>query len=63
MSWLVNRLNYIKQVRFSQSLLSELHAIDCHIENAKSELEEFQIRVDHIKTKVQNLEKKLKYKI
>lgn len=54
-SWLVNRLNYIEKLRFSQPLLSELHAIDCHIDKAKDKLQNLQIRVDDTKTELQDL--------
>ncbi|KAL1812608.1 hypothetical protein ACET3Z_022673 [Daucus carota] len=55
-SWLLGRLNYIEQVRFSQPLLSEIHAIDCHIVDAKSKLQEFQVCIDDTKSKLKDLE-------
>ncbi|WOH05434.1 hypothetical protein DCAR_0624850 [Daucus carota subsp. sativus] len=55
-SWLVGRLNYIEQARFSQPLFSELHAIDCHIVDAKSKLQEFQTCIDDTKSKLKDLE-------
>ncbi|XP_074348922.1 uncharacterized protein LOC141687514 isoform X2 [Apium graveolens] len=54
-SWLVNRLNYIEQLRFSQPLLPELHAIDAHIDNAKSRLHDLQILIDDAKIELQDL--------
>ncbi|KAK1360001.1 hypothetical protein POM88_044475 [Heracleum sosnowskyi] len=38
------------------ALLSELHEIDCHIDDAKSKLQEFQICIDDAKTKLRGLE-------
>ncbi|XP_074344366.1 uncharacterized protein LOC141683527 [Apium graveolens] len=55
-SWLVSRLIYIEQVRFSRPLLSELHEIDSHIADAKSKLQEFQVHIDDTKTKLRDLE-------
>ncbi|KAL8099199.1 hypothetical protein AgCh_031752 [Apium graveolens] len=55
-SWLVSRLNYVEQVLFSRPLLSELHAIDCRIDEAKSKLQEFQGRNDDTKSKLRDLE-------
>lgn len=38
-SWLVSRLNYIEQLRFSQPPFTELHATDCcHIDDAKGKI-------------------------
>lgn len=54
-SWLVNRLNYIEQLRFTQPLLSELYAIDCRIDYAKDKLQNLQIHVDDTKTELQDL--------
>ncbi|XP_074347813.1 uncharacterized protein LOC141686669 [Apium graveolens] len=53
-SWLVNRLNYIERLHFSQPL-RELHAIDLHIDDAKSKLQDLQIRIDDAKIKLQDL--------
>lgn len=53
-SWLVNRLNYIERLHFSQPL-PELHAIDCHIDDAKSKFQDLQIRIDDAKIKLQDL--------
>lgn len=36
-TWLVNRLNYIEQLQFSQPLVGELRGIDVKIEDAKRE--------------------------
>ncbi|KAK1372652.1 hypothetical protein POM88_028845 [Heracleum sosnowskyi] len=55
-SWLVNRLNYIEQNQFSQPLPPKLHATDCHNDDAKSNLQDLQIRIDDAKTKLQNLQ-------
>ncbi|KAK1373438.1 hypothetical protein POM88_029631 [Heracleum sosnowskyi] len=55
-SWLVNRLNYIEEIRFSQPLLSELDAIECCIDDAKSKLQEFQIHLDDTKNKLKDLQ-------
>ncbi|XP_074326151.1 uncharacterized protein LOC141664157 [Apium graveolens] len=53
-SWLVNRLNYIEHLRFSKPLIPELHAIDCHIDDAKSKLQDLQaLRVVKM-TEIQN---------
>ncbi|WOH10731.1 hypothetical protein DCAR_0730201 [Daucus carota subsp. sativus] len=41
-SWVLDRLNYIEHLRFSKPLFSELHSIDCHIDNAKSKVQELQ---------------------
>ncbi|XP_017255629.1 putative F-box/FBD/LRR-repeat protein At4g03220 [Daucus carota subsp. sativus] len=55
-SWLVSRLNYIEQVRFSQPLFSELHAIDSHIVDTKSKLQEYKTLFDDTITKLKDLE-------
>ncbi|KAL6499421.1 hypothetical protein OROHE_026084 [Orobanche hederae] len=51
-SWLVNRLNYVEQIRFSPPLLPKLRATD----GAKSTLQDLQIRIDEAKTKLQDLQ-------
>ncbi|KAK1399279.1 hypothetical protein POM88_009142 [Heracleum sosnowskyi] len=60
-SWLVNRLNFIEQLRFSQPLLPELDAIDSHINNAKTKLQDLQILIKDLHTlcaeKMQEIEK------
>ncbi|XP_074363863.1 uncharacterized protein LOC141704523 [Apium graveolens] len=56
MSWVVNRLNYIEHLRFSKPLVNELHSIDCHIEDAKTTLQELQAQVNNVKIKLQDLE-------
>ncbi|XP_074332222.1 uncharacterized protein LOC141704505 isoform X2 [Apium graveolens] len=55
-SWVVNRLNYIEHLRFSKPLVNELHSIDCHIEDAKTKLQELQDQVNNVKIKLQDLE-------
>ncbi|KAL8099796.1 hypothetical protein AgCh_032159 [Apium graveolens] len=45
-SWLVNRLNYVEQIRFSKPLLPKLHATDCHSNDAKSKLQDLQTCID-----------------
>ncbi|KAK1385280.1 hypothetical protein POM88_023015 [Heracleum sosnowskyi] len=47
--------NFIK-IPMTEPLLSELHAIDCHIDDAKSSLEDLQFRIVDTKTKLQNLQ-------
>ncbi|KAK1386321.1 hypothetical protein POM88_024056 [Heracleum sosnowskyi] len=44
-SWLVNRLNYIEHLRFSKPLIPELHAIDGHIDDAKTKLQDLQSKL------------------
>ncbi|XP_074363862.1 FBD-associated F-box protein At5g44490-like [Apium graveolens] len=55
-SWVVNRLNYIEHIWFSKALVNELHSIDCHIEDAKTKLQELQAQVNNVKIKLQDLE-------
>ncbi|KAK1385474.1 hypothetical protein POM88_023209 [Heracleum sosnowskyi] len=52
-SWAVNRLNYIEQLRFSNPQITELHAIDCCINDAKSKVQDLQARVDEAKSELQ----------
>ncbi|XP_074347836.1 uncharacterized protein LOC141686684 isoform X3 [Apium graveolens] len=49
-SWVVNRLNYIEQLRFSKPLIPELHAIDCCINDTNSKIQDLQARVDEAKS-------------
>ncbi|XP_074382024.1 uncharacterized protein LOC141723950 [Apium graveolens] len=60
-SWLMNRLNFIEQLRFSQPLLPELEAIDSQIENAKNKLQDLQIHIKDLHTlraeKMQEIQK------
>ncbi|XP_074363860.1 putative F-box/LRR-repeat protein At3g59160 [Apium graveolens] len=66
MSWVVNHLNYIEHLRFSKPLVNELHSIDCHIEDAKTKLQELQAQVNNVKIKLQDLETRVddaKYKL
>lgn len=56
-SWLVNRLNFVEQIQFSKPLLPKLHATDCHNDDeAKSNLQDLQTRIDDAKTKLHDLE-------
>lgn len=56
-SWLVSRLNYIEQLHNSQPSFTELHATNCcHIDEAKSKLQDLQIRIDQTKTILQDLQ-------
>ncbi|KAK1403075.1 hypothetical protein POM88_002680 [Heracleum sosnowskyi] len=55
-SWAVSRLNYIEHLRFSKPLITELHEIDCRIDEDKTKLQELQARVDDVKSKLQDLE-------
>nr|XP_017216492.1 PREDICTED: uncharacterized protein LOC108194105 isoform X2 [Daucus carota subsp. sativus] len=49
LSWVLDRLNYLEHLRFSKPLISELHSIDCRIDNAKTKLHELQaLRVDKL---------------
>lgn len=43
-NWLVDRLNYIEQLQFSQPLLDKLHAVDSLIGDAKSKLQDLHAR-------------------
>ena len=54
-SWVVNRLNYIEHLCFSQPLIPELHGIDCCIEGAKTEVQHLQAHVDDAKSNIQDL--------
>lgn len=40
--WLVEHLNYIEQLQFSQPLLDKLHAVDSRVDDGKSKLEDLQ---------------------
>ena len=55
-SWLVTRLINIEQLRFSQSPLPKLHAVDCHNDDGQSQLQDLQIRIDDAKIKLQGLQ-------
>ncbi|XP_074381010.1 uncharacterized protein LOC141721791 [Apium graveolens] len=56
LSWVVSRLDYVEHIRFSNPLIPELYALDCHINDDKSELQELQACVDDAKIKLQNLQ-------
>ncbi|KAK1364172.1 hypothetical protein POM88_039733 [Heracleum sosnowskyi] len=56
LSWVVTRLNYIQHLRFSKPLITELHAIDCHIDDAKTKVQDLQAQVDDAKNILQNLQ-------
>ncbi|KAK1379528.1 hypothetical protein POM88_026272 [Heracleum sosnowskyi] len=55
-TWLVNRLNYIEQHRFSQPLPTKFPVTDCHDDDGKNEVQDLQIRIDDAKTKLQDLQ-------
>ena len=55
-SWMVNCLNYIEHLCFSQPLIPELHGIDCCIEGAKTEVQNMQAHVDDAKMNIQGLQ-------
>ncbi|XP_017215971.1 putative FBD-associated F-box protein At5g53640 [Daucus carota subsp. sativus] len=49
LSWMLDRLNYLEHLRFSKPLLSELHSIDCQIDDTKTKLQELQsLRVEKL---------------
>ncbi|KAK1398070.1 hypothetical protein POM88_007933 [Heracleum sosnowskyi] len=56
LSWLVTRLNNIEQLWFPQPLLPKLHATDCQDYDAKSILQDIQIRIDDANIKLQDLQ-------
>ena len=65
-SWVVNRLNYIEHLCFSQPLIPELHGIDCCIEGAKTEVQHLQLlmlTMPKVIYKIYRLVPKLMYKI
>ncbi|KAK1379530.1 hypothetical protein POM88_026274 [Heracleum sosnowskyi] len=55
-SWLVNRLNYIEQLRFSQPLPTKFHLTDCHDDDGKSEVQDMRIHIDDVKSNLQDLQ-------
>lgn len=56
LGWVLSRLNYIKHLRFSKPLITELYAIDCLIDDAKSEVQDLQARTNDAISKLQNLQ-------
>ena len=56
LSWVLSRLNYIQHLRFSKPLITELHAIDCRIDDAKSKVHDLQDLVRDAIDKLQNLQ-------
>ncbi|KAL8118891.1 hypothetical protein AgCh_016401 [Apium graveolens] len=56
LSWVVTRLNYVQHLRFSKPLLTELHAIDCRIDDTKSKIQDLQAQVNDAKNILQILQ-------
>ncbi|KAL1803205.1 hypothetical protein ACET3Z_031852 [Daucus carota] len=55
LTWLVDRLTYIEHLRFSKPQINELYSIECHIDDAKTKLQDLQSRAADAKTKLQDL--------
>lgn len=56
LSWVLSRLNYIEHLRFSKPLITELHAIDCRIDDAKSKVQDMQTQLADGMDTLQNLQ-------
>lgn len=54
--WVLSRLNYIQHLRFSKPLIMELHAIDCLIDDAKSEVQDLPAPTNDAISKLRNLQ-------
>ena len=55
LTWVVDRLTHIEHLRFSKPLINELYSIECHIDDAKTKLQDLQSRAADAKTKLQDL--------
>ncbi|XP_074380482.1 uncharacterized protein LOC141721443 isoform X2 [Apium graveolens] len=56
LSWVLSHLNYIEHLRFSEPLITELQAIDCRIDVAKTEVQNLQAHVGDAIDNLQSLQ-------
>ncbi|WOG83054.1 hypothetical protein DCAR_0102228 [Daucus carota subsp. sativus] len=55
-SWLAGRLNYIEHLQFSHPLLTELYALDGHLNGARSKLQYLQTHSGDTEIRLQDLQ-------